>query len=332
MRTGFLRFEKSAVRALVCVGAALLLPSWLAADPGRKNPASKFYVADIDGEAEIDTGDKIDELNKKSVYNAEGTVVETKANAANAMVFSNGTGIFFESDTRVEMKRFQQEPFLPNRTDMETEPSVSQTQAYLSRGTIGLCTSRLVAGSNMVYETPLGSVNIRGGRVVIQSTPEKTVVTVIEGESTVLAGNVNMGGFPLRNGQQAIITAGAAGQNPTVVIQPIPPDKRAQLEAKVTMACTAKKTVYFETRVRAQSRADGASAEAAGGLSLFSSSASSSGSDFSLTGGSVTAFDDTPANATPPTTPNSNASTVIVAIPVVPANLPVQNDASPNVL
>jgi len=69
------------------------------------------------------------------------------------MVYSNGTGIYFDPDTRMEIRKFVQEPFTPNRADMETEPSISQTQTFLSRGLVGLCTSRLVAGSSMVYQT-----------------------------------------------------------------------------------------------------------------------------------------------------------------------------------
>src|SRR5665213_3370383 len=113
-------------RVWLFLAAGLVLPALLSAAP-KKNPTSKFYVADVDGEAQIDTGDRVDDLNKKSVYNAEGTVIETKPKASNAMVFSNGTGIFFDEDTRVEVKHFEQEPFVPNRTDMDTEPSISQT-------------------------------------------------------------------------------------------------------------------------------------------------------------------------------------------------------------
>ena len=136
-------------RAWLCLGAGLILPSLATAAQVKKNPTSKIYVADVDGEAEIDTGDRVDDLTKKSVYSAQGAVIETKEKAVDAMVFSNGTGIFFDEETRVEVKRFDQEPFLPNRSDMDVEPSISQTQAYLPRGTVGICPSKLVAGSSM---------------------------------------------------------------------------------------------------------------------------------------------------------------------------------------
>ncbi len=324
---------------LICMGAVLVLPLALGAATAKKNPTSKFFVADVDGEAQIDTGDRVDELSKKSVYNAQGTVVETKTNAANAMVFSNGTGIFFDEDTRVEMKRFEQEPFVPNRTDMDVEPSVSQTHAYVPRGTVGLCTSKLVAGSNMLYRTQLGSVNIRGGKVVIQNEGKRTVISMLDGESTVSAGGVNMGGHPLKNGQQAVITSGASGQAPTITIQNIPSEQMSNLESKVTMACTAKKTVYFEARSAASKSSGSASADAtvaeSSSLSSFSSSSStSSASETSTSSGAVSAFDAPSVNAAPTTVVTSSAPTpqVIVAVPVVPTNLPVQNDASPNTI
>ncbi|MDF3056914.1 MAG: hypothetical protein K0R17_1129, partial [Rariglobus sp.] len=105
-----------------------------AEDAKRKNPSSKLYIADVDGIASINTGDKIEDVTKKSVYAAEGVVLETNPDSHNAIVLSNGTGIAFDPDTRLEMNRFMQEPFSPNRTDLEVEPSVSQTSAFLPRG------------------------------------------------------------------------------------------------------------------------------------------------------------------------------------------------------
>jgi hypothetical protein len=330
-------------RIFVCVTAAALLPALAKAAPGSHNPTSKFYVADVEGDAQIDTGEKVDDLNKQSVYNAQGTVIETKSNSVNAMVFSNGTGIFFDSDTRVEMKRFEQEPFVPNRTDMDTEPSVSQTQAYVPRGTVGLCTSNLVAGSKMTYRTPLGSVNIRGGKVVIQNENGVTTVSMLDGDSTVQAGNLDTGGRALRGGQQAVITAGTGGAPPTIKVQNIPSAQQSQLEGKVTMACTAKKTVYFEVRSRSSNTQSsnspglevglGSSASAQGSASNSTTSSSSTSSD-SSSSGTVTAFDAISENSG--TTGNTGTSTTtntqqqeIVAVPVVPSTLPVQFEVTP---
>ena len=245
--------------ALVCGGAVLAATSSFAQQPKKRtNPASKVYFTDVQGLAEIDTGDRVDELTQRTVYTAQGAVIETKkaespedqTRYSSAMVFSNGTGAFFDTDTRVEMKRFVQEPFVPNRNDIDVEPSISQTQAFLSRGAVGLCTSKLVAGSNMTYQTPHGSVNIRGKRVVNEAAADVTKISMLEGESTVRAGETDMGGHALRAGQQAIIRAGRGGQPSAIEILTIPPPELPKLEERSTLACAAKKTVYFEARER----------------------------------------------------------------------------------
>ncbi len=329
-------FCNTLLRIFVCLAAAVLWPALTKGAAGSHNPTSKFYVADVEGDAQIDTGTKVDDLNKQSVYNAQGTVIETKANSVNAMVFSNGTGIFFDSDTRVEMKRFEQEPFVPNRTDMDTEPSVSQTQAYVPRGTVGLCTSNLVAGSTMTYRTGNASVNIRGGKVVIQNENGVTRISMLDGDSTVMAGNVNTGGHTLRGGQQAVITNGAPGTPPTVKIQSIPGGERSKLEGRVTMACTAKKTVYFEVRSRASNTQTSNSAGLEIGLGAAASTEAAAGNSTTSTesssSGTVTAFDAISENSgTSENTSTTNTQRqVIVAVPVVPSTLPVQFDPSPN--
>lgn len=233
-----------------------LLPALSFAQGQKKNPSSKIYVSDVSGEAMIDTGEMIEDLSKRSVHTVQGAVIETKKPESESdrskyfstMVYSNGTGTFFDADTRVEMRRFVQEPFTPNRTDMDIEPSISQTHAYVARGAVGLCTSKLVAGSNMVYETRHGAVTIRGRRLVIETTAEYTKISMVEGDSTVRAGAKDMGGHTLRAGEQAIIRPGPAGQPNTIDIRPIPSDDMARVDERVSLACMAKRTVYFETR------------------------------------------------------------------------------------
>lgn len=231
--------------ASLCVFAVAALH----ADDKSKNPTSKFYVADIAGKAEVNTGEKIVELSEKSVFSAEGTVIETKPDSTNSIVMSNGTGIFLDPDTRLEVKRFLQEPFQPERTDLETEPSISQTKSYIPRGTVGLCSSKLVAGSTMQYTTPLVEVNIRAQKLVIETTDNQTVVSAIDGNVT-LRGEGFVGGEPLSSGQQAIITRNGLNQPPQITIRPIPQEDMPMLGTKVAQACMARRTVYFDIAER----------------------------------------------------------------------------------
>lgn len=228
-----------------------------AADSKRKNPTSKLYVSDVEGIASINTGEKIEDVSKKNVYAAEGVVLETKPDSKNSIVLSNGTGVSFDPDTRLELRRFLQEPFSPNRTDLEVEPSVSQTSAFLAKGSIGLCNSKFVAGSTMTYSTRHGTVSIRGRKVVIEASDTQTIVSMIEGESTV-RGDLTTGGLALKSGQEAVITRNSSLEPPTIEVRPITPERMSVIGDKVATACMARKTVYFEVAERAnQDASDG---------------------------------------------------------------------------
>ncbi|MBI5768208.1 MAG: hypothetical protein HZA93_10460 [Verrucomicrobia bacterium] len=313
---------------ITAILGAVALPGLLVAQDARKNPASKIFVSDVSGEAQIDTGDNIQDLAKKSVYTVQGAVIETKkaekeedkSKMFSTMVYSNGTGAYFDQDTRLEMKRFQQEPFTPNRGDMEVEPSISQTQAFLARGTVALCNSKLVAGSSMNYQTNLGQVNIRGQKVVIESQNEITKVSMLDGESTVKSAGTDLGGRVLRSGEQAIIRR-QPNAPPQVMIQKIPPSEASQLDDKVAQACMAKKTVYFEVKERQITE----NAPAAGTTETRSTATDEPATTGTTPGASpVTAFDgNTAAIGT------SNVVREIIAVPVVPVELPVQFTVSP---
>lgn len=314
----------SAVAAAFAV-TGMFMPLSAHGQGKKKNPTSKLYISDVAGEAQIDIGDSIQDLAKKSVYDAQGTVIEIKkADKAedknkvfSTLVYSNGTGAYFDQNTRVEMKKFVQEPFTPNRADMDTEPSISQTQAFVARGAVGLCNSKQVAGSTMNYGTAHGSVAIRGRKVVIEAHDNETTISMLEGDSTVRAGALDLGGQTLKTGQQAIIRPGRAGGPNQILIQNIPASQRASLDDKVAQACMAKKTVYFEVREKQSLALDGATAnQPPGGTSATSGD-----------GPLVTAFDGNTA-----TNLRRRGAGEIVAIPTLPNPLPVQFTVSPATL
>lgn len=225
----------------------------------RKTATSKFYVAEVEGFAQVTTDKKIEDMTEKSVFDAEGTVVETKPDSTNALVMSNGVGLNFAPDTKLFVKRFQQEPFQPNRTDLDTEPSMSQTRTALARGSLGICTGKLVAGSSMVYDTPHGSLNIlsqNAQKAAIQVNDDTTTVTLFEGAITLRGDNM-AGGETLQPGQQATIKRRGAGLPPIIAIQPIPKDLQPPLEDMVETACQARKKVYFDVAERQVTTTEG---------------------------------------------------------------------------
>lgn len=212
----------------------------------NKNPTSKLYIADLEGQSEIDTGERIEDIRAKSVHNAQGTVIETMADSNNSMVFSNGTGVFLDPDTRMEVRRFVQEPFTPNRTDLEVEPSISQTYGYIPRGRVGICAPKMVAGSSMTYATPHAAASIRGKKVVVQAGDFETTISSVEGEVTITGDGTGSSGQTIKDGEQAVIRR-LPGQAPVIEIGPIPDDQVETIQDKVTMACNARRTVYFDS-------------------------------------------------------------------------------------
>lgn len=227
---------------LLGLGLASVLPA--RADDQKHNPTSKLFVAEVKGQSDLNNGEKIHQLTNSSVFSAQGTVISTDAKSTNAMVFSNGSGICFAPDTTLHVNKFVQEPFTPHRTDMNVEPSISNTRTFLSTGTVGLCNSQLVAGSRMVYTTPQTAVNVRGRKLAIEVSAKGTTVSAIEGDCTLRNPGQDAGGDLLRPGQQAFIPADGG----PIQIQPIPPAQRGQLDSLTSQACAARKKVYFEER------------------------------------------------------------------------------------
>jgi hypothetical protein len=324
---------RSAVRC-ICVASALALSVWPAAataQPKKKNMSGKIYVSDVSGDATIGTGDTFEDMNKRSVYDAQGAVIETAPASGKdtgktylTIVFSNGTAAFLDADTRLEIKRFAQEPFKPNRTDVEVEPSVSHTDAFVARGTIGLSTSKLVPGSTMTYQTPHGSVNIRGRKVVIETGPNAMKISMLDGEGSVRSGAADVTVYTVRAGEQAVIRRDAPGPLREIQITPIPPAEALQLGDSVAMAAMAKKTVYFEERVRKVETAAAAPETPAGQAAKAQETKDETAA--SAASGAVTAFDTDTS-----TTSRTTTSTVreIVSVEIVPTVLPTEYTVSP---
>lgn len=216
----------------------------------KKGPTSKLYMAETVGESQIQNGEKIYTARQATAFDAPGTVIETKAGAHNALVYSNGTGMFVDENTRVEIDRFVQEPFVPDRgsqrLDTPLEPSISQSSVHVAQGAVGVCTSQLVSGSSMTYSTPHGNVNIRGGKVSIETTDNETYIDLMEGDITVRGGGRDIGGQILRPGERATITPSRTGGLPTISVGPIPQAAMQMAEERTETACNAKKSVTFD--------------------------------------------------------------------------------------
>ncbi|HSI07164.1 MAG: FecR domain-containing protein [Rariglobus sp.] len=220
-----------------------------ALSPAQDNPrptlTGKLYVAEMEGTASIKNRDKIEPLAKKTSHDAEGSSLVTKPDSLTALVLSNGVGLALDASTELEVRRFVQEPFAPNRTDLEAEPSVSHTSLFVSQGTVSLYTGTLTAGSTFNINSRHGSVTIRGKEVVVEVTDDQMIISLLVGDVTV-SGDSKIAGQSLLPGQQAVITRDPAGGPSKVVIRDIPVEKVKTLEQKVDLAEMARKTVLFD--------------------------------------------------------------------------------------
>ena len=153
-----------------------------------KGPTSKLYLSETKGKGHIYTDGKIFEPKQATAFDAPGTVIETETDSHQAYVYSNGTAMYVDANTRIEVNRFVQERFQPNSNTTEAEPSASQSDIFLWHGLVGVCTSQLVSGTTMNYATEHATVNIRGRKIAIQAAPTETTVYLIDGDVTVRIG------------------------------------------------------------------------------------------------------------------------------------------------
>ncbi len=217
--------------------------------PGNKAPTSKIYFSEAEGESAIVSHGVTYTGQQAKSFEAPGTVIETKAKAHDAFVYSNGTGIVMEQNSRLQVDHFTQERFQsnsPTRTNPEIEPSISHSEVRLTQGAIGICTNQLAAGTTMVYSTPLAEVRIRHGRLSIETSADETIVDLLEGDVTVSIGAQPKQAQVLHPGDRAIIHAAKDGQAATITITPTPKDSLQALDERTTIACNAKQTVFFD--------------------------------------------------------------------------------------
>ena len=229
--------------ALLALFAVVLSAAFARADTNGAAPG-KIYVSSLDGEAFIESTGRRAKLKNKYAYPVASPVIETAAGTRTSLVFSNGTAFYLGPEARFDVTHFSQRSFQPGRSDLDAEPSDSRTVLELRRGTFGICTARLARGSSMFLHTPHATVDVRGRKLLVEVSSDETRVLLIEGEITVgLRDSAQP--RPLRPGQQAIVRLSRRG-DATLSIQPVMDEQQAWLDATVSAACFARRTVFFD--------------------------------------------------------------------------------------
>jgi hypothetical protein len=211
----------------------------------------KVFVAEINGGVTFIVGGKVIELKKGQSVLIEGAHIETGPGANVVLVYSNGTSIYIDEKTIIDINRFVQKPFPAGADTTVLEPSASETIGRVSQGRVIITTNELATGTSMVYLTPESQVRVRGREVVIEVKDQETNIILLRGDVTVTPLNAPAGdiGETLQDGQMAIVTTTAAAVTAAATIQivPAPQIQANDLGIKVAATERAQQTVIFET-------------------------------------------------------------------------------------
>jgi hypothetical protein len=202
----------------------------------------KLYVAEIGGAVTITAGGKLADVKKGLSLTAQGARIETAAAGYAVLVYSNGTAIYLDEKTILEVDRFTQIPFPAGTDTSVNEPSVSNTLGRLAQGRLIIATNKLATGTSMVYLSPHGEVRVRGQEVVIEASDRETRVLVVAGDVTVRPRNAAAGevGRVVLTGQMVVlgVTAADAQSIDAALVPPLTP--------KIEAAERARTIVRFE--------------------------------------------------------------------------------------
>lgn len=230
-------------------GAVLCCSLTLAALAQEAVPG-KVYVAEVNGGVTFTVDGKLVDLKKGLSLPVQGARIETFAAAYLVLVYSNGTSIYIDEKTIVEIDKFVQKPFPAGTDTSVNEPSVSNTFGRILQGRIIITTNKLATGTSMIYLSPQGEVRIRGQEVVIEVNDHETRVIVVLGDVTVLPRNAPAGnvGQVLQSGQMAVLTNSPATDIAgNLQVSTVDPVVVSALAPKIEAAERARRIVRFET-------------------------------------------------------------------------------------
>ena len=210
----------------------------------------KIYVAEIAGGVSFTVGGSASELKKGVVLPVQGARNETAPSAHVVYVYSNGTSLYVDEKTIIQIAKFVQVPF-PKGTDTTVnEPSISHTIGRINQGRIIITTNKLATGTTMLYMTPHAVVKIRGKEVVIEVYDRESRIFVVNGDVTVTPGNGSgqNAGQVLHTGQEVIVTDSSASSPSTPLqVLTIDPSWLASIADQIAAGERAQQVVVFET-------------------------------------------------------------------------------------
>ncbi len=176
-----------------------------AAIAANSSPDGIAVVTSRSGEAFI-TGQK-PKLHQQLTLS--GTTLQTGTDSTLFLVLSNGVAISLGPNTELSIERYTQEPFPPKKESQQYEPSESDLQLNLSKGSLCFAFEHLSPVSQARIQTPNGELRIHSGNSILVVDQNQTEINMFSGTATFYYPNSSGRAF-ISDSQSIVINSASA--------------------------------------------------------------------------------------------------------------------------
>jgi len=136
----------------------------------------------------------------------EGAIISTGDVSSVRLVFANGATAIIGAKSQVVISKFKQDLFTDS-ADLTSgaEPSVSQTEIKLNRGTLSSRVSKLRSQSTYEVQTPVGVAGVRGTVFEVVYDSVNKILTVLTAEGKVVFSTIANQELPVDAGKNIIV-------------------------------------------------------------------------------------------------------------------------------
>ncbi|MGB0289770.1 MAG: hypothetical protein ACPGH0_01015 [Opitutales bacterium] len=143
------------------------------------------FVTSIRGSVEVRNpeGKKLT-LGLHESHSFDGLTLKTKKDGTLFLVLSNGVAIALAENTHIEIQTFRQIPFGPKSHSLKYEPTISDLQIHLIKGTMGLSCDHISPLSNLKIAMNSGYLRVHSTTSVLSINPLGMNISAYEGTLT----------------------------------------------------------------------------------------------------------------------------------------------------
>ena len=143
------------------------------------------FVTSMRGSVEVrnEEGKKLT-LGLHESHSVDGLTLKTKEDGTLFLVLSNGVAIALTENTHIKIQNFRQIPFGPKSHSLEHEPTISNLQIYLIKGTMGLSCDHISPLSNLKIAMNSGHLRVHSTTSVLSINPLGMNISAYEGTLT----------------------------------------------------------------------------------------------------------------------------------------------------